>query len=236
MEAVFFDIDDTLYDQGQPFAHAVRTVLGELPASVGELYKASRRHSGEVFAAYAQGSHPTDAIYVRRMRGTLADFGIELTDDQARAMQRVYASHSAGAMSLAPAMAASLEWCAGRARAGVGVITNGSPRMQRSKLQELGCFRWIRTEDVFISEELGMAKPDAKIFDYACSKMGVTPEGSLFVGDAYAVDVVGARAAHMPVVWFNHRDNPVPQGQDAVSADWVVGTDGELLNLLRRIV
>lgn len=236
MEAVFFDIDDTLYDQGLPFAHAVRAVLGTLPASTGDLYKASRLHSGEVFDAYARGSHPTDAIYVRRMKGTLAEFGIALTDGQAREMQRVYASRSAEAMELAPAMAGSLDWCAGHARAGVGVITNGSPRMQRAKLAELGCYRWIRPEDVFISEELGMAKPDPALFWHACDVMGVRPEGSLFVGDAYAVDVVGARNAGMPMVWFNHRDNPVPDGPDDARAKWVVRTDEELLALLRRIV
>lgn len=237
MDAVFFDIDDTIYDQAQPFAYAVRKVLGDLPGvGAGELYVASRRHSGEVFAAYGRGERPTEAIYVRRMRATMADFGVSITDDQARAMQRAYTSRNAGTMGLSDAMAESLAWCAGHADRGVGIITNGSAGMQRAKLAALGCERWIRREDVFISDEVGLAKPDPRLFLYACERMGVSPERSLYVGDAYDVDVVGAHGARMPVVWFNRRDNPVPQGPGAVRADWLVDTEDDLLELLRRIV
>lgn len=236
MEAVFFDIDDTIYDQAQPFARAVRKVLGRLPATPNDLYKASRAHSGEVFAAYGRGSHPTWDTYVRRMRDTMADFGVRITDDQALAMQRAYTSREAGAMTLSEGMAGSLAWCAAHAERGVGIITNGSPAMQRAKLSALGCGRWVAPEHVFVSEELGMAKPDPAIFAHACAVMGVRAEGSLFVGDAYAVDVVGAAAAHMPMVWLNRRDNPVPRGPDVARAGWIVHTDEELLDLLRRLV
>lgn len=238
MDAVFFDIDDTLYDQAQPLAHAVRVVLGALPAgaSAGELYVASRRHSGEVFAAYGRGGHPTDDIYIRRMRETLADFGVSITDDQALRLQRAYTSKSAGAMELHPEMAATMSWCSAHASRGVGVITNGSPRMQRAKLRALGCDRWVPDDHVFISEELDLAKPDPRLFWHACEVVGVEPEDSLFIGDAYAVDVVGAHAAGMPVVWFNRRNNPVPEGPDAVRADWLVHSERELLDLVRTIV
>lgn len=237
MDAVFFDIDDTIYDQAQPFAHAVRTVLGDLPGvSAGDLYVASRRHSGEVFAAYGRGERPTEAIYVRRMHETLADFGVTITDEQARALQRAYTSRNAGAMSLSHAMAESLAWCASHATRGIGVISNGTAGMQRAKLAALHCERWISSENVFISDELGMAKPDPAIFVYACDHLGVRAAHALFVGDAYAVDVVGAHAAGMPVVWFNRRHNPVPQGPGTVQADWLVHAEEELLELLRRIV
>ena len=54
VDMVFFDIDDTLYDQAKPFAYAVRRVCGDLPgASDAALYDASRRHSGAIFAAFS---------------------------------------------------------------------------------------------------------------------------------------------------------------------------------------
>lgn len=236
MKAVFFDIDDTIYDQAQPFAHAVAQVLGKLPAPADELYRSSRAHSGEVFAAYGAGSHPTDAIYVRRMQETLADFGVSITEEQARTMQRVYTSRGSGAMRLSEPMAESLAWCAGHAELGVGVITNGRTRMQRAKLAVLGCRRWIKPQNVFISEEQGMAKPDPRLFWHACETMGTVPESCLYVGDAYDVDVVGAHAAGMPMVWFNRRHHPVPQGPDAARATWTVDTEDELFDLLRMIV
>ena len=54
VDVVFFDIDDTLYDQAKPFAYAVRRVCGDIPgASDVALYDASRTHSGPIFAAFS---------------------------------------------------------------------------------------------------------------------------------------------------------------------------------------
>ena len=43
-DAVFFDLDDTLYDQAQPFAYAVEKVVGPIPhATAADLFDTSRR-------------------------------------------------------------------------------------------------------------------------------------------------------------------------------------------------
>lgn len=236
MDAVLFDMDDTLYDQAEPFANAVRRVLGTLPASPDALFRASRRHSGEIFAAYEEGGRPTDAMYVRRMRATMAEFGVEVTDDVARELQRVYASRDEGAMSLSPAMAKALGWCVDRTPRGVGIVTNGTAVRQRDKCAVLGLWRWVDEKNVFVSDELGCAKPDARIFLHACDAMGARPDASLFVGDSYEIDVVGAHDAGMRVVWLDRRGHPAPTGTGAVRADWVVRTDDELLDVLRRVV
>ena len=237
MDAVFFDIDDTIYDQAQPFANAVHKVLGPVPgATDGDLYVASRRHSGEVFAAFGRGERPSQEVYIRRMQATMADFGVSITREQASRMQSIYVSRDEDAMSLSPAMAQTIAWCAGRAACGVGAISNGRLDRQLDKLHQLGCTRWVPDERVFVSEALEMAKPGPQIFRYACEQLGTEPARCLYVGDAYAIDVVGARAAGMPVAWFNRRRHPVPSGPSDVRPTWVVNTDEELLALVRRIV
>ena len=213
MDAILFDMDDTLYDQALPFARAVRKVLGEVPGATAEgLYLASRRHSGEVFAAYAAGERPTDAMYVRRMQRTMAEFGVRVDE--------------------ASAMASALDLCLAHARRGVGIVTNGTPERQMDKWRALGLGRWIRPEHVFVSDALGVAKPDSAIFRAALSAMGARAADSLYVGDAFQTDVVGARAAGMRVVWLNRRRRNVPEGA-RVRPDAEVRSDEELLDLLR---
>jgi len=46
----------------------------------------------------------------------------------------------------------------------------------------------------------GVEKPDPEIFRRALSRMGVRPERAIYVGDIYAIDVVGARAAGLAPV------------------------------------
>lgn len=239
MDAIFFDIDDTLYDQAQPFCYAVRKVVGPVSATDDQLFASSRRHSDEVFAALAAGNRPSDAMYVRRMRETLADAGVSISDDTARELQRVYATSSGEAMALFPGMDKVLDEC--RRHAQIGVISNGRGARQRDKLRILGIDRWVNPNAIFISDELGMAKPDPGIFRFACSGVGARPERSIYVGDSLASDVPGALDAGMRVVWFHHRESLVPadkaveSGEAAPRPTWTVTTTRELLTLLRKV-
>lgn len=232
MDVVFFDIDDTLYDQARPFAFAVRSVLGDTPAlrrvSDERLFELSREHSGAVFAAFEAGSAPTRDAYAQRMRDTLAAVGIEVSREVALRIQDVYAHHSDGAMRLMDGMDEVLDLAGSRAR--VGVITNGKNPLQTDKLRLLGMGRWLRQRDVFVSATLGVAKPDRRIFDIACRHMGTVPGRCAYVGDAWATDVVGALGAGMEMAWFNHRRRPAGAGP---APTWEVRSTGELLEALR---
>lgn len=236
MDAVLFDMDDTLYDQAEPFAHAVRSVLGSLPASAGQIFKASRSHSGEVFAAYGAGRQPTDDMYLRRMHATLADFGVTISDKVAIQIQRAYDQGGTRAMTLSPAMAACLAWCLAHTRRGVGVVTNGSLACQMDKWDSLDLGRWVEKGHMFVSEALGVAKPDAGIFSQALESMGARAEQTLFVGDSYDIDVRGARGAGLRVVWIDRGRKAAPPATVTPRANWVAHDDEALLSLLKEIV
>lgn len=238
MDAVFFDIDDTLYDQAEPFARAVRAVVGKAVANVSDdaLYRSSRTHSTEVFAAFGRGEHPTMACYVRRMRDTLADFGVNISDCQARRMQLLYAASGTDSMSLSSEMERSLAWCSEHVTRGLGCVSNGRRAGQLAKIHAIGCDRWISDEHVVTSEELGIAKPDSRIFQEACSRLGARPGESLFVGDSYDIDVTGARGVGMPVIWFDRRHKEIPDGLEGTPGIWIAFTDEEVRRLLERLV
>ena len=58
--------------------------------------------------------------------------------------------------------------------------------------------------DVVIdSHEVGVEKPDPRIFDFALEAAGCAPERAVYVGDIYRIDVVGARAAGIPAILFD---------------------------------
>ncbi|MGN0076553.1 MAG: HAD family hydrolase, partial [Parafannyhessea sp.] len=66
--------------------------------------------------------------------------------------------------------------------------------------------------------------------------MGASAGESLFVGDSYQIDVVGAHAAGMRVAWLDRRRNGIPEGVTEPRADWTVHTDGELASLMARLL
>ncbi len=56
------------------------------------------------------------------------------------------------------------------------------------------------------STEVGVAKPDPRIFEPALEALGVDPDEALYVGDTVHADVRGAEAAGMPVVQLDPYD------------------------------
>ena len=79
------------------------------------------------------------------------------------------------------------------------------------------------------AREIGFAKPDKRIFDAACGRLGVAAEHVLHVGDNPALDVVGARGAGLRTAWLNRggaawSHGPAPdltiESLDAL-ADWI---------------
>jgi putative hydrolase of the HAD superfamily/5'-nucleotidase len=92
----------------------------------------------------------------------------------------------------------------------LGIITNGFTELQQERLQRTGLKHHF--EFIVISEEIGIAKPHAGIFDHACSLMG-NPERErvLMVGDNPDTDILGGINAGFHTCWLNvdHLETPL---------------------------
>jgi putative hydrolase of the HAD superfamily len=82
----------------------------------------------------------------------------------------------------------------------IGIISNSDGRLD-GRLHGIG----IRDDFDFVidSAVIGVSKPDRAIFDAALDLGGLPPEEVAYVGDYYAVDVVGARGAGIRPVLFD---------------------------------
>ena len=85
----------------------------------------------------------------------------------------------------------------------MGIITNGFTELQQQRLQNTQTERFF--EMVVVSEQIGVAKPDRKVFDYAFSLMDdVDKTKILMVGDTLASDILGGYNSGIDTCWFNH--------------------------------
>jgi putative hydrolase of the HAD superfamily len=83
----------------------------------------------------------------------------------------------------------------------LALVTNGAPDVQREKLAGTSLARHFRA--VAISVEVGVAKPDPRIFELALERIGVVPAEAVMVGDSLRRDIAGARAAGLRAVWID---------------------------------
>jgi HAD superfamily hydrolase (TIGR01509 family) len=94
----------------------------------------------------------------------------------------------------------------------IAVISNADGAIGRvlSRCGIADCF-----ESVTDSGIVGVEKPHPQIFEAALATMQVRPDESLYVGDVYSVDYVGARNAGMQAVLFDvagaYRDRKLPR-------------------------
>lgn len=81
-----------------------------------------------------------------------------------------------------------------------GLITNGKTNIQYGKIDQLG----IREnfDLILVSEEVGIKKPDPRIYELALNKLHIQPEECLFIGDHPVNDVEGAVKAGIPAIWM----------------------------------
>jgi putative hydrolase of the HAD superfamily len=95
-----------------------------------------------------------------------------------------------------PDAPAALATLAGRGYR-MGVISNADGRV-RGLLEQAGLSSYF--ELVLDSAEVGLEKPDRRIFLAAAERLGLPPASCAYVGDIYEIDFVGARSAGLEAV------------------------------------
>jgi len=66
-------------------------------------------------------------------------------------------------------------------------------------------------DSVTFSQEIGVSKPDPRIFRLALGRAGCAPEDAVHVGDSWEADYLGATGVGMRAVWLN-RTRVAPPG------------------------
>jgi HAD superfamily hydrolase (TIGR01549 family) len=90
------------------------------------------------------------------------------------------------------------------------LITNGFAETHREKIALLRLERAF--DAVILADEVGMVKPDPRIFVHACELVDASPDHSVMVGDRYDRDIAGAAEAGLATIWLNLHGAPVPAG------------------------
>ncbi|WP_274473816.1 YjjG family noncanonical pyrimidine nucleotidase [Mangrovimonas aestuarii] len=81
------------------------------------------------------------------------------------------------------------------------IITNGFKEVQQGKLKKSQIHHFFDT--ITNSEEVGVKKPDPKIFNHALEVAKVGSETSLMIGDNLEADIMGALQVGLDVIYFN---------------------------------
>ena len=113
----------------------------------------------------------------------------------------------------------------------LGVISAGLAVKQAEKLVRLKIYSYLDPRAIFISDQIGINKPNPKLYVRACEDSGVKPAEAMYVGDNPRGDVDPCRAIGMTTVW-HQRSGRFEIGPDDPQPDYRIRNFHELRDIL----
>lgn len=230
IDAILFDFDDTLYAYApcnEAALSAACAVMAPRLSLTSERFYALHDEVRRALARQLAGQAASHnrVLFFKRMVEHAAG-----KDDP----QLVLATHDAywdafyAAMQPARDMYAVLDALVGRYP--LALVSNHVTEPQLGKVRRLGLERYFSV--IVTSEEVGVEKPCAAVFEHALDRLGLADmphDRVMMVGDSIKGDIGGARALGMRTV---HSREFTDCPDDDCNSDACIARLGELLPLL----
>lgn len=212
LQAVLFDLDDTLHDDTLTFTRAARDVASAIADVVniepGRLAHAFITELESFWQRFkVTDLRPGENVRARMWAQTFARFYI-FDDLLAERCAREFEAARKQYYELFPVVEGLLAELRSR-RLKLGLLTNGLITTHREKIALLELEALV--DAVFLSDEIGISKPDARAFGHACDQLGVSAHATIMVGDRFDKDIAGALDAGLHALWINVRNEPAPE-------------------------
>ena len=171
-----------------------------------------------------------DEYHIYRIQEAAKDLGVCLTAEQALSMQKEYKKNQQK-LQMSNTTISILE-LAKENNVKLGIITNGLSEHQWVKIKALGVERWIDRENIIVSGDYGINKPDVRIFEIMKEKLQLPNESLYYIGDSIENDIVGANNAGWKSIWINRYKQKSPKEVDIYK---IAENNNELFEIIEKI-
>lgn len=226
LSAIFFDVDDTLYST-TAFASLARQRAVEAMVAQGLRLPVEivRRELDEVIAEFTS-NYPNhfDKLLLR-----LPPESWMGTNRSLIVAAGIMAYHATKReLSPFPDVLPCFQRLSEKTDLLLGIVTHGLEIKQAEKLLLLGIVPYVHPEGIFISDQVGISKPNPKLYTRACARFSLPPSEVMYCGDHPLHDIdppnsIGMITARM------RRGNRWTDVESKTPADYDVTSFEELL-------
>ncbi len=248
VEAIYFDLDDTLCAYWNAAKLGLHRTFEDNPEH-GRTIEQMTRHWSEEFREfgrdmgssrwYPQYCESGEITRVELMRRVLNRIGI-YDDELARRLSSTYYVERHAALELFEEVMEVLDALSGKYP--MGLITNGPADIQRQEIETLRIGQYF--DVILIEGEMRMGKPHPDVMKRAEESVGKSGSQILMVGNSYKHDMVPAMEHGWRTAWVRRdsdvppssrtgRPEELPEGQHA--PDFTFNNLRELLPHLSRV-
>ena len=228
-----FDLDQTLLDFHASEYKALGIVLTQNGLTFSdEIYQAFKAYNKSLWLELEKGTITRTELFTkrfldvfRRCEGNSSGLDpLEINDEFIRTMS-VNGVLMDGALDFVKKVKEGIP------RARIYIASNGATVNAKGRIASTGLDRYI--DGLFISEELGVTKPDAAFFDLCLEKIGEPGKSCIMIGDSLSSDMLGAKNASLASVWFMPSGD-IERAMKEYSIDWCAASYDELFRVLEK--
>lgn len=188
LRAIFFDIDDTLYSTSE-FSELARSaaIQAMIEAGLSLSKEEVQEELEEIITEFTSNyEHHFDKLLLRVPRRHYKGVNPAVI-----VAAGVMAYHETKATHLFPYEDAVevLRILSSKTDLTLGVVTEGMEVKQAEKLVRMRVTQFLSPGAIFISNQIGISKPNPKLYQRVCSDLNLKPSETMYVGDNPIQDI-----------------------------------------------
>jgi putative hydrolase of the HAD superfamily len=198
-EVILFDADDTLFDFKKSEKEAFKNTMLEFNIEYNENHHLKIYHeiNTAIWKEFENGLITQERLKVERFKRLSDALMAEFDENE---FAKTYIRHLAngsflfeGSIDLVISLHKEYK---------LSIVTNGLKDVQNKRIRQSIISKYF--ENVVISEEAKVSKPDPKIFEYALNNIKYTDKSKvLMVGDSLTSDIQGGINSGIDTCWYN---------------------------------
>lgn len=200
---LFFDLDRTIWDFEKNSTETILELLNEWGLSrrgrltESTFLKVYKEINKRLWQEYGQGRITKTELRAERFYQSLLAFKID-EKELALNFNDTYIQRCSSKTNLVPYSKEILNYLASSYI--LHIITNGFTEAQNVKLEKSGIRPFF--SEVVIADEVGITKPDPRIFHHAIEASDADLKESIMIGDDFEADVLGAKNVGMDQIYY----------------------------------
>lgn len=222
---LLFDADNTVFDFTAGSKIAFHLAMAACGLAGGEeTFAIYEKINLAHWKAFERGEITKEAIYSGRLQALSQALGVTIDIDRFDSVYKKVLGEQALLIPCADAVIHRLHAAGFR----LFIITNGDTAVQKARFARSPLTPLF--EQIFISDAIGVAKPEAGFFTAVMNAIdGFEKERTLVIGDSPSSDIKGAMNAGLDAVYFDPAMKPLPPG---IEARYTIRALPDLLDLL----
>lgn len=226
-EIIIFDADETLFDFKKSERHAFKNTMLEFNIEYDENYhlKVYSDINAAIWKEFENGLITQKELKVERFKRLSHKLNIQFDDFEFSKSYMKYLSYASflydDSIDLVESLYKDFK---------LFIVTNGLKDVQNNRIRKSIIAKYF--EDILISEEVVVSKPDAKIFELALNSINhINKSKILMVGDSLTSDVQGGINFGIDTCWYN--PNKIENNTE-IKPTYEISSLNELKNLLEK--